>query len=192
MTNLAIALMLALQVSLTNSINQDRLSTISQDMISVVDEEFLSGTIKSKITQEDALSMLAAAAIGESSLRTDVENCKTAGDNGRSVGLGQVMRGPNWKGYTRAEICTSRKIQLKLALHVIDACWKHTPRADASFRCYTAGDHTKNSYAARSEYSTFKKVRSSMNNSLASQKVQTCCPQGLATFYVREKITCDL
>jgi hypothetical protein len=192
MTNLAIALMLALQVSLTNNVSQDRLRVVSQDMVSVVDEEFSNGTLKSAITQEDALSMLAAVAVGESSLRSDIENCKTTGDGGRSVGLGQVMRGPNWKGHSRNEICTSRRLQLRLALHVLDACWQRTARPDASFRCYTAGDPNKNSYAAKHEYMTFKRVRSSMNNSIAGQSVQTCCAGGISTFYVREKNTCDL
>ena len=39
MTNLAIALLLALQSSLTN-VGQDRLRVISEDMVSVVDREF--------------------------------------------------------------------------------------------------------------------------------------------------------
>lgn len=193
MTNLAIALMLALQVSLTNNnIGQDRLSLVSQDMISVVDEEFSNGSLKSSIKQEDALSMLAAVAVGESSLRADIENCRTTGDGGRSVGLGQVMRGPNWRGHSRSEICASRRLQLRLALHVLDACWQRTSKADASFRCYTAGDPKKNSYVARHEYQTFRNVRASMHNLVLSQNVQTCCLYSLSTFYVREKNTCDL
>jgi hypothetical protein len=192
MTNLAIALMFALQVSLTNNVSQDRLRVVSQDMVSVVEEEFSKGSLRSTLTQADALSMLAAVAVGESSLRSDIENCKTTGDGGRSVGLGQVMRGPNWKGHSRSEICTSRRLQLRLALHVLDACWQRTPKADASFRCYTAGDPNKNSYAASHEYKTFKKVRSSMNNVMMTQNVQACCAGGISTFYVREKNTCDL
>jgi hypothetical protein len=192
MTNLAIALMFALQVSLTNNVSQDRLRVVSQDMVSVVEEEFSKGSLRSTLTQADALSMLAAVAVGESSLRSDIENCKTTGDGGRSVGLGQVMRGPNWKGHSRSEICTSRRLQLRLALHVLDACWQRTPKADASFRCYTAGDPNKNSYAARHEYKTFKKVRSSVNSVMMNQNVQACCASGISTFYVREKNTCDL
>lgn len=191
MTNLAIALMLALQVALPG-VSQDRLRVVSEDMVSVVNDEFQSGTLKSNLKQEDALPMLAAIAVGESALRRDVENCKVSGDGGKSVGLGQVMRGPNWKGYKRTEICNNRKIQLKLALHVLDACWQRTPEATAAFRCYTSGDPSKGSYAARHEYSTYKRVRSHVKSRVDSQKILTCNFTSLSSFYVREANSCEL
>lgn len=191
MTNLAIALMLALQTALPG-ISQDRLRVVSEDMVSVVNNEFSNGSIRSDISQEVALPMLAAVAVGESALRRDIENCKVSGDGGKSVGLGQVMRGPNWKGYTRKEICGNRKIQLKLALHVLDACWQRTPEATSTFRCYTSGDPSKNSYAARHEYSTYKRVRSNVTSQISTQKIQTCCLYSLSSFYVRERNTCEM
>jgi hypothetical protein len=191
MTNLSIALMLALQAALPG-IKQDRLRAVSQDMVSVVSEEFSSRNLQSSLTEEDALHMLAAVAVGESALRRDIENCKVSGDGGRSVGLGQVMRGPNWKGYTRKEICGNRKIQFKLALHVIDACWSRTPNTAASFRCYTTGNPDKNSYAARHEYSMYRSVKSSLRRHLIDQKIDTCNLESLSTFYVREINTCEL
>lgn len=191
MTNLAIALMLALQATLPG-IRQDRLRVVSEDMVSVVNKEFSDKNLRSSISQEEALHMLAAVAVGESALRRDIENCKTSGDGGKSVGLGQVMRGPNWKGYTRKEICGNRKIQLKLALHVIDACWQRSSGSEASFRCYTSGNPEKNSYAAKYEYSTYRKVKSRVRNHLLSQKIDACSLESLSTFYVREINTCNL
>lgn len=190
MSNLAIALMLALQTALPG-VSQDRLRVVSEDMVSVVNDEFSGGSLRSSMTKEDALPMLAAVAVGESALRRDIENCKVSGDGGKSVGLGQVMRGPNWKGYSRKEICESRRIQLKLALHVLDACHERSRTADASFRCYTSGDPGKNSFAARHEYSTYRIVRRKVATHVASQQIQACCLYSLSSFYVRERNTCE-
>lgn len=191
MTNLAIALMLALQSALPD-VSQDRLRVVSVDMVSVVNDEFSKGSLRSSIAKEDALPMLAAVAVGESALRRDIEDCKVAGDGGRSVGLGQVMRGPNWKGYTRKEICGDRKLQLKLALHVLDACWQRSPEATSAFRCYTSGDPRKSSYAARHEFTTYKRVRTHVKSHSDSQRIQTCNLYGLSSFYVRETNVCEL
>lgn len=192
MTNLAIALMMSLQLSLPGNVSQDRLRVVSEDMVSVVNEEFEKKNIRSSMTESEALNMLAAATVGESNLRTDIENCKVTGDGGRSVGLGQVMNGPNWKGYSRRQICGNRKIQLKLSLHVLDACWSRSPQPDAVFRCYTTGNPTKQSYAAKTEYSFYKRIKKNVNIAVRSQKIQTCCEHGVSSFYVREKSTCDL
>lgn len=191
MTNLAIALMLALQVALPG-VGQDRLRVVSEDMVSVVNEEFENGTLKSGMSREDALPMLAAAAVGESALRSDIENCKISGDNGRSVGLGQVMRGPNWKGYTRKEICSNRKLQLKLSLHVLDACWLRDPGVQEAFRCYTSGNSKKITYASKHEHTLYKRVRRNMSSQIAGQSLQTCCLYSVSSFYVRERNTCEM
>jgi hypothetical protein len=191
MTNLAIALMLALQVALPG-VSQDRLRVVSEDMVSVVDEEFEKGSLKSNMSREIALPMLAAAAAGESALRTDIENCKISGDNGKSVGLGQVMRGPNWKGYTRKEICSNRKVQLKLSLHVLDSCWNRDPGVQQAFRCYTSGNSKKITYASKHEHTLYKRVRSNMISQISRQSLQTCCLYSLSSFYVREKNICEM
>lgn len=158
MTNLAIALMTVLHVVLPN-IGQERLKVVTEDMIAVVEEEYGGKDMKSSISKSDALAILAAVAVHESGLQESVENCTRSGDGGKSVGLGQVMRGQNWEGHTRKEICSDRKLQLKLALHVIDKCWQRTPRADASLRCYTSGDAGVHSHAANSEIKLFNRMR---------------------------------
>lgn len=191
MTNLAIALLLALQSSLTN-VGQDRLRVISEDMVSVVDREFSLQKMKSTLSQDQALPILAAVATVESGLRYDIERCKTTGDSGRSVGLGQVMRGPNWLGFTKKEICESRYLQLKLALHVIDECWYRVPRADAALRCYTSGNPNKNSYVARKEYETYLAIKRKIHRSVASQTLQACHTGNLSYFYVRERTSTQL
>jgi hypothetical protein len=191
MTNLAIALMLALQTALPG-VSQDRLRVVSEDMVSVVNDEYAASRIKGTLPQENALPMLAAVAVGESGLRRDIESCKVTGDGGKSVGLGQVMRGPNWQGYSRKEICGNRKLQLRLALHVLDACWTRAPDASSTFKCYTSGNPNKASYAARHEHWTYKRVHKNVSVSMASQKIQTCCIQSLSSFYVRERNTCEL
>lgn len=158
MTNLATALMLTLHIMLPN-VSQERLNVVTVDMVTVVEEEFDVKSMKSSITKNDALAMLAAVAVHESGLQETVETCKKSGDGGKSIGLGQVMRGQNWEGHTRKEICSNRKLQLKLALHVIDKCWQRTPRADATLRCYTSGDARVHSRAATSELKLFRQMK---------------------------------
>jgi hypothetical protein len=173
MTNLAIALITALQMTVTE-VNQDRLRVISQDMISVVEQEFLNSSLKSGMTKEEALHILAAVAVGESNLRSDIETCKVTGDKGRSIGLGQIMRGPNWRGMTRKQICNDRQAQLRLSLHVIDMCWEKTPNANASLRCYTSGNPYKDSYAARHEFDLYRKISKVVSKNIVEQKIRTC------------------
>ena len=92
---------------------------------------------------------LISVLIGESGLRRDVETCKITGDGGRSIGLGQVMIGANWGGYTRREICASRALQVRLAAGVLRRCWERTPRLDSMMRCYASGDAAVRSDAAK-------------------------------------------
>lgn len=191
MTNLAIALVLALQAAMPGT-NQDRLKVVSEDMVSVVNEEFRNATLKSDIQESEALTMLAAVTVGESGLRKDIENCKTTGDGGRSVGLGQVMVGPNWKGYTRKQICSDRKIQFRLALHVIDLCWARTHSAGGMFRCYTAGDPRKDSYSARHELATYSALRRNVHVYTSSQKLQTCYLGYQKKCYTSSSMSCEL
>ena len=191
MTNLAIALMLGMQ-SVLPDVSQNRIRAMSEDMVFVVNNEFSEGSLRSKLVREEALVMLVAVSIGESSLRYDIENCKVTGDRGKSVGLGQVMSGPNWKSYTRSEICSNRKIQFKLSLYVLDACWQRSSDETATFRCYTSGDTNKSSYIARYEYFIYKKIKTYVTARVAGQNIRTCNLTSLSTFYIREANTCEL
>ena len=130
---------------------------------------FRSGDIAFK----DAVAMVAAVATHESGLRVSVEKCHQNGDGGLSIGLGQVMQGPAWGGHTRKEICSSRKLQLKLALRVLDLCWSKTPNHEATFRCYAAGDAKKFSYSARNQFALYTKIRFGLNKDLAVEKAST-------------------
>lgn len=163
MTNLALSALAAALHAIVPSVSEDRVKAVADDVVFVVDQEIDNGGLKSKIKRLDAIAALSAAITMESGLKESVENCKAAGDGGRSVGLGQVMRGPNWEGHSRQEICSSRKLQLKLALHVFDRCWARTPKADAAFRCYTSGDAGVDSDAAKREYSLYSRLRKSID-----------------------------
>ncbi len=169
MTNLTAALVLVLHTSLPK-IDQDRLRDVTDDMIAVVEDESSNGLFKSKIKNDEAIAMLTAAVLNESGFSADVENCKINGDGGKSIGLGQVMRGQNWEGNSRKKICSDRKLQLRLALHVIDKCWARTPRPDAAFRCYTSGDSAKDSKSAKREYSSYRKFKSVIDKFRAEER----------------------
>jgi len=157
MTHFMTALSLILQ-TIAPTVSIDRITAISVDVVDVVQ-----GAANSKnglhIDSDTAVFMLAAAASHESGLLESVETCKNNGDGGRSVGLGQVMSGPNWEGHTRSEICSNRKLQLQLAVRVLDKCWEKTPRPDATFRCYTSGNANFQSYAAKHELNLFTKIK---------------------------------
>lgn len=160
MTELTKVLVLTLQTMLP-SVDPSRVDAVTQDIAAVVQEEISNETLTSSIEKTQALAMLTAAVFVESGFKKSIEKCEVTGDGGKSVGLGQVMVGQNWKGYSKKEICKDRKLQLRLALHVIDKCWVRTPRPAAAFRCYAAGDAAVNSTTAENElvaYAKFKKI----------------------------------
>jgi len=154
MTNLVATLALVLQ-ALVPTVAANRVNTIASDMAEVVEADASNET---RLDSRTSLAMLAAAAVGETGLRESAEACKATGDGGKSVGLGQVMKGPNWEGHTRKQICSDRKLQLKLALHVIKRCAIMTTSNKAVFQCYTSGNAATKSYAADGEYSIFRNI----------------------------------
>ena len=141
-----------------------RIESVFQDIVQVAESEHSAGRMMSGITLEDTVAALTAATVVESGLREEVEKCRSNGDNGRSIGLGQVIRGKNWEGHTREEICSNRKLQLQLSLHVIDRCWGRTPRPDYAFRCYASGDAAKKSHTATRESRMFSRVKTAMQS----------------------------
>lgn len=157
MTNLVASLILALHTIAPN-VSKDRIAVLSEDMVEVVQGVFDDTQMKSTMKFDVAVSMLAAVALHESGLRESVENCKISGDAGKSVGLTQIMSGPSWDGFSKKEICSSRKLQLRLGLKALDTCWSKTPNPAASLRCYASGDPKKDSWAARDELSIYKKI----------------------------------
>jgi hypothetical protein len=161
MMNLVATLTLMLQ-ALAPKVNGDRVSAISSDMIEVVEAD---ANNEPRLDSKTSLAMLAAAAVGESGLLESAEACKATGDGGKSVGLGQVMRGPNWEGHSRKEICSDRKLQLKLSLHVLKKCWSRTPTPRSVFRCYTSGDAAVGSYVASSEHKIFVRIKNALDTS---------------------------
>ena len=170
MSNLATALILVLQQAVP-AVAQDRINAVTEDMINVVDHDYNNHVLKSDMSTKDALALLTGVIVIESGLRLDVETCKANGDGGRSIGLGQVMSGPNWEGHSRKDICANRKLQLRLALHVLDTCWSKTPAPDAALRCYAAGDASRYSSTARRELEVYKKARAAIDSLPASLPV---------------------
>ena len=162
MSNLATALVLVLQ-QVVPTVPQERIKAVTEDMVTVVEQDHTNHVLKSDMSSKDSLALLTGVIVVESGLRVDVENCKASGDGGRSIGLGQVMSGPNWEGHSRKEICSDRKLQLRLALHVLDTCWAKTPQPDAALRCYVAGDASRYSWTARRELEVYKKARAALD-----------------------------
>ena len=165
MTNLVASLIVALHTVAPN-VSKDRIAVLSEDMVEVVQGVFDDSQMKSSMTMDVAVPMLAAVALHESGLRESVENCKISGDAGKSVGLTQLMNGPSWAGFSRKEICNDRKLQFRLGLKALDTCWSKTPNAPAALRCYASGDATKNSWAAKDELALYKRISANIADEL--------------------------
>lgn len=156
MTHLVTALALVLQAVLPR-MDGGRLEDIAQDVVEVVEEEVSQGNVR--LATSLGVNLLSTVAITESGLKESVEDCTDKGDGGRSIGLGQVMGTKNWEGHTKAEICSNRKLQLRLALHVLDRCWSHTVNTDATFRCYTSGDSAVPSAVANRDIALYARIK---------------------------------
>lgn len=92
-------------------------------------------------------AVLVAIARHEGGFRPDVARCLVTGDNGRSVGAYQVMRGRAWDGHTRAEICESDELQADLALRVL--AMSRRAGLDGMMRAYASGDAGRHTRAGR-------------------------------------------
>lgn len=165
MTNLVASLIVALH-AIAPKVSKERIALISEDMVEVVREAYSSSDMKSSMPKDVAVPILAAIAVHESGLLESVENCKISGDAGKSIGLTQVMKGPSWGGFSKKEICSSRKLQLRLGLKALDVCWEKTPDAAAALRCYASGSAKTYSWAARSELAIYKNARKIMEEEM--------------------------
>lgn len=164
------------------AVTVERSMLVSHDIIGVVQTAFEEKSIKNIAGSNIAIALLSGAIVGESGIREDIETCKVTGDRGRSIGLGQVMNGPNWMGYTRREICSDRKIQLKIALHALDTCAKGMKDSASVFRCYTTGDRRKDSYVARYENRVSNEIDASIFLSDYIDQVR----RGMLQQYIRQ------
>jgi hypothetical protein len=141
---------------------QTRYESIAEDITAVVMDENEPPLFSGPAGREATGVLLSAIAWHESGYRKDVDVCKgvrSKGDNGRSVGLLQVMAGPNYEGHTSREICGDRRLAIRLGLHVLrrakDAC-KGGPRS--WLQSYAAGGCSIKSASSRDVCSAFERV----------------------------------
>ena len=108
-------------------------------------------------TAEDTAFALVSIAKHESGLREAVQRCDQRGDNGRSIGLYQLMRGRSWQDYTSGEICGNDWVQARLALTVLERYQSRCQKCGPSwwFRGYAAGDPAVNTRAGRELFHGF-------------------------------------
>jgi hypothetical protein len=78
-------------------------------------------------------TLLWAIAYHESGLRQSVRDCRVAGDNGRSMGLFQLMKGWAWQGHSKEEICGSDEVQARLALALLHRYRAMSPHTTPMF-----------------------------------------------------------
>jgi hypothetical protein len=101
---------------------ETRYASIADDIAAVVSDPDEEPLFDGDAGREATGLMLAAIAWHESAFRRDVDICKGAhsrGDHGRSIGLLQLMSGPNYEGHSAKDICADRKLAIRLGLHVL-------------------------------------------------------------------------
>jgi hypothetical protein len=141
---------------------QLRYEAIAEDIAAVVSDETEPPLFAGPAGREATGLLLSAIAWHESGFRKDVDTCHGAwskGDNGRSVGLLQVMRGPNYEGHSAKEICADRRLAIRLGLHVLrrakEAC-HGGPRS--WLQSYAAGGCGKKSNVERDVCTAFEQI----------------------------------
>jgi hypothetical protein len=99
-----------------------RYDSIADDIAAVVSDPEETPLFDGEAGREATGLLLASIAWHESAFRRDVDVCKgtrSKGDHGRSIGLLQLMSGPNYEGHKAKEICADRKLAIRLGLHVL-------------------------------------------------------------------------
>jgi hypothetical protein len=142
---------------------EKRYESIAEDLAAIVNDENEPPLFSGPAGREATAVMLSAIAWHESGFRRDVDACKGArskGDDGRSLGLLQVMAGPNHEGHSADEICGDRRLALRLGLHVLrrakENCAKGGPRS--WLQSYAAGSCSTPSNASRDVCTAFERV----------------------------------
>jgi hypothetical protein len=141
---------------------ETRYESIAEDISAVVMDDNEPPLFTGPAAREATGVLLSAIAWHESGFRKDVDVCKgvrSKGDNGRSVGLLQVMAGPNYEGHSAREICEDRRLAIRLGLHVLrrakDAC-HGAPRS--WLQSYAAGGCGIRSASSRDVCSAFERA----------------------------------
>lgn len=100
-----------------------------------------------------ALALVAIARTESLHFDERVLDCRITGDGGRSVSAFQLMRGPNWQGHAREELCPSSALAAQLALDVLagNAARCNGTGPAGWFRGYASG-----SCAVRSDVATWQ------------------------------------
>lgn len=142
---------------------QARYDSIATDIAAVLSDETEVPLFQGPAGREATALLLATIAWHESGFRKDVDSCKGAlsrGDQGRSVGLLQVMRGPNYEGHSAKEICSDRQLAIRLGLHVLRRAKETCPGAGPKgwVQSYTSGYCGVRSGAAKAICTAFENV----------------------------------
>lgn len=135
-----------------------RYAAVAADIAEIAFEESEPPLFEGPAGREATALLLTAIAWHESGFRKDVETCHgpiAKGDHGRSIGLFQIIRGPNREGHSAKDICADRKLQIRLGLRTLRRAKEHcggSPltwlQAYGSGRCHTAHRAARNMCAA--------------------------------------------
>lgn len=141
---------------------QKRYEKVAADIAEVAFDENEPPLFDGPAGREATAMLLTAIAWHESGFRKDVELCHgpiAKGDKGRSIGLFQIMRGPNRQGYSSEEICGNRKLQARLGLHVLRRAKEYCGGSPVLWlQAYGSGRCHAGQRAARNMCNAFEKI----------------------------------
>jgi hypothetical protein len=104
--------------------------------------------------KEASAIALASIAKNESDFRQEVRDCRIKGDNGRSISVFQLIRGPGRLKYSEKDICLDDELAARLSLNVL-TWYKHTGATKFMFQGYGTGYANLTSQGARNQNDYF-------------------------------------
>lgn len=143
---------------------EQRYKEVAADIVEVAFDENEPPLFDGPAGREATALLLTAVAWHESGFRKDVETCQgplAKGDDGRSIGLFQIMQGKNRQGYSAKEICSDRKLQVRLGLHVLRRAKERCGGSPLVWlQAYGAGRCDLPHRSARNKCAAFEKIGS--------------------------------
>lgn len=149
---LAAILTLARPPAVDVATEQPRLESFAAAIESAVEH------VETRLSRADAAMALVAIASHESGFASDVADCRRTGDHGKSITAFQLLRGPAWGGYSRADLCASPELAAHQALRVLAANGQRARTPLGLFSAYAGHVRGGPSKAARDMCSLWERL----------------------------------
>ena len=158
-----------------NSAQMATYQAIAQGINAAVDAPIVELPFDGPAAKEASAIALASIAKNESDFRQEVRDCHIKGDNGRSISVFQLIRGPGRLKYSEKDICLDDGLAAKLSLNVL-TWYKREWSLKSLFQGYATGSPYLKSQGATNQHAYF-------TNQLAANKIRLFRKPGFSKFY---------